>query len=182
VERYVNKIPVEVQLYKLLLKKKYISAIETGTIRKNKPEHLSTFRIGKILNKRGSLISVDSSAEFIEISKSICSGLKNIIWVLSDALECLQYYNDNSFDFLLIDTFNDKKYCYDQFIEGLRIVKDDGVIMVDDAGVTFEQRIAQPKAEKGHKIVQLMNRRLLPYTLHGNMLIFYKSDWVDFTL
>ena len=175
-KRYVNKIPVEIQLKKLLKRKFYIEAIETGTIRNNNPEHLSTLRIAKILEGKGKLISVDNNKPFIDFSRNICKEVNNVIWILDDALMHLKKYPVNCFDFLLIDTFNEKQYCFDQFIEGLRIVRDDGIIMVDDAGLTEEQRSWQDKPEKAHLIVKYLNDRLLPYTLQGNMFIFDMKD------
>jgi len=92
----------------------YINALETGTIRSYNERHESTRWLGENI-KNGKIISVDIEPKSIEISKDICKHLNNIVWIQGDSLDVLKKQPENHFDFILLDSVNDKEHIFEEF-------------------------------------------------------------------
>lgn len=164
-----------------LLKYAPLVVIETGTIRSYNGVENSTFHLANALGDKGIIYSVDNSKEHLEISKRVCSKFKNIIWIKDGSVNYLLKLKDNYADLIFLDTLNDREHIFKEFTQALRIIKKTGIIVIDDAGVGEEQRhfhSAAARAEKGRKVAEFLYSKRLPYTLHGEMLIFRKSDYV----
>lgn len=133
----------------------HIKCIETGTIRSYHEHHGSTFVISKALGNRGSLISVDNLPKSITISKDICKNTTNVKWVLSDSVEYLKA-NHNKFHFAFLDSKNVSNFIYEEFRLIAPKIIAGGIIIVDDAGVDIDGRVAEGVQQKGHKIAKLL--------------------------
>jgi predicted O-methyltransferase YrrM len=163
-----------------LLKYAPLTVIETGTIRVLNSRENSTFHISNTLNDKGILYSIDNNPQHIVVSKQYCNGRDNIIWIESDSVAYLKSRAQESADLLFLDSINNREHIFNEFIEALRIVKQRGFIVIDDAGVGEEQRhfhSTAAGAEKGRKVAEFLYGRRLPYTLHGEMLIFRRADY-----
>jgi predicted O-methyltransferase YrrM len=145
------------------------SVVETGTIRSYNEKHESTRILGE--STTGQVISIDNSEDSIRISKDICKNLKNISWILGDSIDVLKSLPKTSYDFILLDSMNDKNHIYAEFLIAIHLIKVDGTIMIDDFGVSSNGSIpdkTQRSAEKGVKVYQeIVDRDLTKYlTLH----------------
>jgi ADP-heptose:LPS heptosyltransferase/glycosyltransferase involved in cell wall biosynthesis/predicted O-methyltransferase YrrM len=135
-----------------------ISAVETGTIRSYNENHLSTYHIAKELGGRGRLISVDISGDSIRKSRNICYGATNIEFVQSDSIQYLKNLHGERFHFALLDSANDKDVIFDEFRLIAPMMAENGILMVDDAGITADGRaidVSVP-AQKGHRAWQFL--------------------------
>ena len=147
-------------------KSDFIKVLETGTIRSYDEKHESTRWFGESI-KNGSIVSIDNCKKSIEISKDICKHLDNITWVESDSVEYLKTLDqDDKFDIILLDSDNDKNLIWEEFKLAIKLIKTDGIIMIDDFGVTPEMNIpdlTQINAEKGWEVWrQIVLRGLAP--------------------
>ena len=144
----------------------YINALETGTIRSYNERHESTRWLGENI-KNGKIISVDIEPKSIEISKDICKHLNNIVWIQGDSLGVLKKQPENHFDFILLDSVNDKEHIFEEFKLALKLIKTNGIIMIDDFGVGINRSIpdpSQPLAVKGVKVFnELKKHNLIRY-------------------
>ena len=131
-----------------------ILAIETGTIRSYDERHNSTYHISRALGDRGSLISVDISTDSIRRSKNICYDTTNVEWVHSDSMQYLRRQKDIKFHFVFLDSVNDKDLIFEEFRLVVPMMVEDGILMVDDAGITEDGRgiDASVAAQKGHRL------------------------------
>lgn len=137
-----------------LIDSNYINALETGTIRSYHEKHESTRWLGESI-KKGKIISIDIDPKSIEISKDICKHLNNIIWIKGDSLVEMDKLNDNSFDFILLDSVNDEDHIFEEFKLALKLIKLGGIIMIDDFGVGIDGEVpdkSQSLAKKGIKV------------------------------
>jgi len=135
-----------------------INAIETGTIRSFHEKHFSTYHISCALGNRGSLISVDISADSIRISRQVCHGSRNVEFVHSDSIKYLKVLKDIRFHFALLDSVNDKNYILEEFRLIVPMMVEGGILIVDDAGITRDgSRIdTSVAAQKGHLIWEFL--------------------------
>ena len=148
------------------------NVVETGTIRSYHEKHESTRIIGE--STTGRVISIDNSPKSIQISKDICKNLKNIQWILGDSISVLKTLPQNSYDVILLDSMNDKTHIFNEFLIALKLIKTNGILMIDDFGVSNNGVIpdrSQPAAQKGVEVFQqLLKRGLLRYlTLHQSV-------------
>jgi len=135
-----------------------INAIETGTIRSFHEKHFSTYHISCALGNRGSLISVDISADSIRISRQVCHGSRNVEFVHSDSIKYLKALKGIRFHFALLDSVNDKNYILEEFRLIVPMMVEGGILIVDDAGITRDgSRIdTSVAAQKGHLIWEFL--------------------------
>lgn len=141
----------------------YINALETGTIRTYTERHESTRWLGENI-KNGKLISVDIEPKHIKVSKDICKHLNNIEWIQGDSLEVLKKQEESKFDFILLDSVNDKDHIFEEFKLALNLIKLGGIIMIDDFGVGIDNNIpdrSQPAAVKGVKVFNVLKENNL---------------------
>lgn len=147
----------------------FIKVLETGTIRSYEEKHESTRWFGESI-KNGSIISIDNCKESIEISKDICKHLDNITWVESDSVEYLKTLDqDDKFDIILLDSDNDKNLIWEEFKLAIKLIKTDGIIMINDFGVTAELQIPDLThiySEKGWEVWRQLCMRGLAPALH----------------
>jgi predicted O-methyltransferase YrrM len=146
-----------------------IAALETGTIRSYHEKHESTRLIGEALGGRGTLTSVDNSAESIRISKDICRRLTNVVWVEADSHHYLASLEGRALSFVLLDSMNDKSFIMTEFRLVVPRVVDGGVIMIDDAGILADGSSLDPStpAEKGHAIFAFLRQHRYPFEVLG---------------
>lgn len=155
-----------------------INAIETGTIRSYTEKHESTRHIATALNNRGTLISVDINPKSIEISKNICKGLSNTEYVISDSHKYLRSICDKKFHFALLDSVNDKDFIMQEFKLILPLMHTNGIIMIDDAGITSDGTKINTKvsAQKAHSVWELLYNNNIKFCVvttvlgHGTQL------------
>lgn len=141
----------------------YINALETGTIRTYTEKHESTRWLGESI-KNGHIISIDIEPTHIEISKQICKHLNNIEWIHGDSLEILKKQEESSFDFILLDSVNNKEHIFEEFKLALKLIKLNGIIMIDDFGVGTNYEIpdiSQVQAVKGVKVFDVLKKNNL---------------------
>ena len=145
------------------IKSDYINALETGTIRSYNEKHESTRWLGENI-KNGKNISIDIEPKSIEISKDICKHLNNIECIQGDSLDVLKNQPKNHFDFILLDSVNNKDHIFEEFKLALQLIKINGIIMIDDFGVGTNGEIpdrSQPLAVKGVKIFNKIKKNNL---------------------
>jgi predicted O-methyltransferase YrrM len=132
----------------------HIEAIETGTIRTHSEHHESTRHIAEIMGERGTLTSVDSSPEAIQVSRDICRHLHNIEWVESDSTAYLSGIHGQRFHFAFLDSANDEDVIFEEFRLTTPLMVEDGIVMVDDAGITSMLKSIDRRrpAVKGHRV------------------------------
>jgi len=135
-----------------------INAIETGTIRSFHEKHFTTYHISCALGNRGSLTSVDVSADSIRISRQVCHNSGNIKFVHSDSIKYLKALRDITFHFALLGSVNDKNYIFEEFRLIVPLMAEGGILIVDDAGITRDGcRIdTSVAAQKGHVIWEFL--------------------------
>jgi len=135
-----------------------ILAIETGTVRSYNENTLSTYLIAKELGGGGRLVSVDMSADAIRKSRNICYGATNIEFVQSDSIQYLRGLQGRKFHFALLDSANDKDVIFDEFRLLAPMMAENGILMVDDAGITPNGQAldASVPAQKGHRVWQFL--------------------------
>jgi len=146
-----------------LLGNKHINALETGTIRSYNEHHESTRWLGELISN-GKILSVDNNPNSIKVSKDICKNCNNIEWVLGDSLDVLSKLEKESYNFILLDSINDRNHIFEEFKLALLLIKDGGIIMVDDFGVGSKHEIPDPTfpgAEKGVKIFNILKEKQL---------------------
>lgn len=153
-----------------------LRCIETGTIRSYTEKHNSTLHISEALGNRGSLISVDISPKSIEISMDICRKM-NVKWICSDSLEYLKK-QDAKFHFAFLDSMNSRDHIFEEFKLLVPQMIPGGIIIVDDAGVTFDgKEKSNTPQEKGRKIskflLALEHTNFVRNSSHGAQL------WID---
>ena len=151
-----------------LLNRNYINALETGTIRSYNERHESTRWLGELI-KNGKVISIDHNPRSIAIAKDICKHLNNITWIEGESLDVLKKQEKETFNFILLDSVNDKEYIFEEFKLALGLIKLGGIIMVDDFGVGREHKIPDPTfpgAEKGVKIFKVLKEKNLLRHVH----------------
>jgi len=142
---------------------KFINALETGTIRSYNEHHESTRWLGEII-KEGNILSIDNNPNSIKVSKNICKHLNNIKWVLGDSLDVLAKQEKESFHFILLDSVNDRNHIFEEFKLALTLIKNDGIIMIDDFGVGSKHEIPDPTfpgAEKGVNVFKMLKEKNL---------------------
>jgi predicted O-methyltransferase YrrM len=147
---------------------KYIKALETGTIRSYNERHESTRWLGETI-KEGKIISVDNNPNSITVSKDICKHLNNIEWILGDSLEVLAKQEKESFHFILLDSVNDRHHIFEEFKLALTLIKNGGIIVIDDFGVGSNHEIPDPTfpgAEKGVKVFKTLKEKNLLRHMH----------------
>ena len=145
------------------------NVVETGTIRTYTEKHESTRIIGESTN--GKVISIDNSPKSIAISKDICKNLNNIEWILGDSVKVLKTLPQNKYDFILLDSMNDKTHILNEFFVAVKLIKTDGIIMIDDFGVSKNGSVPDKThvaAQKGVSVFHELNKRglLSNLTLH----------------
>lgn len=156
--------------------------IETGTIRSYTEKHESTRHISEALGARGRLISIDKNLKSIQISKDICKDCSNITWVHLNSLNYLMNQKDN-FHFAFLDSVNDRNYIFEEFKLIVPRMISGGIIIVDDAGVTFDgkENLKTPQ-EKGRKISEFLlssgHKNFVRNSLHGTQLWINIKDLV----
>lgn len=135
-----------------------IQVVETGTIRTYSERHESTRHIGEALGDRGTLLSIDSSHEAIEVSRDICRHLRNVEWVESNSIAYLSGRHGRRFHLAFLDSANDKDVIFEEFMLVMPCMVEEGIVMVDDAGITSTvKRIDRSRAsEKGHRVWQFL--------------------------
>lgn len=134
-----------------------IQALETGTIRSYHEQHESTRHISEALGNRGRLVSVDMSPDSIRISKDICRNARNVEWILSDSLSYLKQGAGKQFHFVLLDSANLADVIFDEFTLVAPMMVENGILMVDDAGISLDKRgFDGTGAQKGHKVWQFL--------------------------
>lgn len=148
------------------------NVVETGTIRSYHEKHESTRIIGE--STQGKVISIDNSPNSIRISKDICKNLNNITWILGDSISVLKTLPHNAYDLILLDSMNDKTHIFNEFLISLKLIKTNGIIMIDDFGVSKNGLVpdrTQPAAQKGVGVYQeLFKKSLLKnLTLHQSI-------------
>tara|TARA_B100001063_G_C16775120_1_gene564660 strand:+ start:3621 stop:4181 length:561 start_codon:yes stop_codon:yes gene_type:complete len=149
---------IKILVNMLYSKVDYINALETGTIRTYTERHESTRWLGENI-KNGKITSVDIEPKSIKVSKDICKHLNNIEWIQGDSLEVLKNQEESSFNFILLDSVNDKDHIFEEFKLALKLIKLGGIIMIDDFGVGTNNKIpdvSQPGAVKGVKVFNML--------------------------
>ena len=142
---------------------KFINALETGTIRSYKEKDKSTKWLGESI-KNGKIISIDINPKSIEISKNIFKNLKNIVWIQGDSLDVLKKQQENHFDFILLDSVNNKDHIFEEFKLALKLIKINGIIMIDDFGINLNGSRGDkynPLAVKGVKVYDELKKNNL---------------------
>ena len=162
-----------------------IQAIETGTIRSYYEKHESTRHISETLGDRGQLISVDISPESIEISKNICKHSDNVTWIQSDSILYLSHLRDKKFHFAFLDSVNDKEVIFEEFKLVIPMMLENGIIMVDDAGITADgdNIDSSSEAQKSHKVWEFLRFYGIDFSIlttagHGTQLkiVLYQGN------
>lgn len=146
-----------------LARKNVCHAVETGTIRSYTEKHESTRIFAETIGAAGSVMSIDNDPRSIEIASDICKAYDNVSWVLDDSVAALGRLVDEGrvFDVVLLDSVNDPRHILREFRHALRLVEDDGVILIDDFGVSPVGRSpdpSQPDARKGLDVYKLFIR------------------------
>jgi len=139
---------------------KDIVVIETGTIRNHHETSRSTIKMAEYLKGIGNLISVDLNQSHINISKEVCKGYDNIEWVQSDSLIFLKAFK-GEVDLCYLDSVNDKDHIYNEFVLSLPILKDGGVIIIDD----------YHRGQKCNKVVDVLKRLKYPFEEHKEQIL-----------
>ena len=128
-------------------------ALETGTIRSYYEKHESTKHLSAALGPQGHLISVDCNPESIRISRDICDDAPNVTWVESESVPFLKGSPDLRLSFALLDSANDQQLIMDEFALVVPMMRPDGIVMIDDAGVrTDKTGFDSSEAEKGRAV------------------------------
>jgi len=152
----------------------FLNCLETGTIRSYYERHESTRHISEVIEGNGKLKSIDIEPESIKISKNICKNAENVEWILSPSVDYLKTDKDE-YEFVLLDSVNDKDYIFEEFTHIAKRVKIGGSIMVDDAGVDTEKKVDQTAAVKGIKVNKFLLENDIPYSVvrggHGTQLL-----------
>jgi predicted O-methyltransferase YrrM len=146
-----------------MLNSDYITALETGTIRTYTEKHESTRWLGESI-KKGHIISIDIEPKHIEVSKQICKHLNNIEWIQGDSLKVLKEQEESKFDFILLDSVNNKDHIFEEFKLALKLIKLGGIIMIDDFGVGIDSKLpdkSQREAVKGIKVFNVLKENNL---------------------
>lgn len=146
-----------------MLRSDYITALETGTIRTYTEKHESTRWLGESI-KNGHIISIDIEPKHIEVSKQICKHLNNIEWIEGDSLKVMEKQEESKFDFILLDSVNNKDHIFEEFKLALKLIKLGGIIMIDDFGVGVDNAIpdrSQYDAVKGVKVFNILKENNL---------------------
>lgn len=141
----------------------YINALETGTIRTYTEKHESTRWLGECISN-GKILSIDINPKSIEVSKDICKHLNNIEWIQGDSLEILNNLEESKYNFILLDSVNNKEHIFNEFKLALKLIKLGGIIMIDDFGVGTDNKIpdkTQRLAEKGVKVFNILKQNNL---------------------
>lgn len=142
-----------------------ITVLETGTIRSYHEKHDSTLHIARTLGNLGNVISIDNSMDSINIAKDICNGLTNIKWIHDDshnALKDLLKY-DYKFDFIFLDSMNDRDFIFEEFKISIPMMKVNGILMVDDAGINIDGTgIDEYPQQKGERVWQFLKNNNYP--------------------
>ena len=138
-----------------------INALETGTIRSYNEHHESTRWLGENI-KQGKIISIDNDPNAIKVSKDICKHCNNIEWIQGDSLEVLAKQEKESFHFILLDSVNNKNHIFEEFKLALTLIKNGGIMVIDDFGVGMQHQIPDPTfpgAEKGVKVFEILKEK-----------------------
>ena len=146
-----------------MVKDDYINAIETGTIRSYTEKHESTRWLGESI-PNGKILSIDIESKSIQVSKDICKHLNNIEWVQGDSLEILNNLEKSKYNFILLDSVNNKDHIFNEFKLALKLIKKGGIIMIDDFGVGMDGNIpdkSQKNAQKGVKVFNVLKQHNL---------------------
>lgn len=155
--RMKNSIDI---LDSLLKKFDYITALETGTIRSETERHFSTLYIGRKLEDKGKLYSIDNSPEAIGVSKKVCDGLDNIEWILDNSHSAIPNLSkDNTFQFVFLDSLNSDTHIFKEFELVLPFIETGGVIVIDDSGINENGKsinMHEPRQMKGVKIWEFL--------------------------
>ena len=134
-----------------------ILALETGTVCSYQQQSESTRHISQVLGNRGKLISVDLSPESIRISRDVCKNAPNIEWVLSDSLAYLKKAAGQEFHFALLDSANDADLAFSEFALVATLMRNNGILMINDAGVRPDKRgFDGTESRKGHRVWQFL--------------------------
>jgi len=142
------------------LKKRFphrlLNCLETGTIRRFSDNHNSTLHISETLGDSGFLVSVDKSEDCIKESKRVCQNSSNVKWVLGDSISYLRQTKDK-YHLIFLDTSNDKDFIFEEFRLAITKMVPNGILIVDDAGVTMNGEINPHTTRvKGHKVVAFL--------------------------
>jgi methyltransferase family protein len=136
-----------------------VEAIETGTIRTHSEHHESTRLIAETVGDRGTLTSVDSSREAIQVSREICRHLHNIEWVEAESTAYLSRVEGRRYHFAFLDSANDQDVIFEEFSLVTPLIVEDGIVMVDDAGITSTLKAVDRRRSsvKGHRVWQFLD-------------------------
>jgi predicted O-methyltransferase YrrM len=152
----------------------YLNCVETGTIRSYKEKHESTRHISEIIKENGKLKSIDCNPESIKISKDICKNANNVEWILKDSIEYLKNDKD-TYQFVLLDSVNDKDHIFEEFKLIIKRISTNGILMVDDAGITPNKIKDASLAVKGIKVSEFLDENNISYDIiaggHCNQLL-----------
>lgn len=151
------------------LKKRFpkepLKCLETGTLRNIIDKHNSTLHISNTLGSQDEFTSVDINPDYIKVSKEACNHSKNTKWILSDSLTYLRK-TTSKYHFVFLDTVNCKNFIFEEFKLIAPKMIENGILIVDDAGVTMEGIVDKKTTRvKGHKITAfLLSLGLIGFT------------------
>lgn len=150
-----------------------INILETGLIIDYLP-HSST-NIFLNSTKNINIISIDIEEEHIKISNYINKHLNNIEWHdNNNILEILEKQKKTYFDFILLDSINNKEHIFNEFKLALQLIKLNGIIMINNFGVDINYNIPDSSNIHNNKGIKIFNilkeNNLLDY------LTLYESE------
>ena len=163
-----------------------LACLEIGTIRSYDEQHESTRHLAETLGERGHVTSVDVSEDAITVAKDICRHLGNITWHHTDSLSYLRSCQQSgaSYHFILLDGANDRDLNFEEFKLAMPLLRDGGLLFVDDAGVSTDLTVpdpTQPGAEKGIKIFEFLRDHDVAHAIvqsrQGTQLQLVKGAW-----
>jgi len=142
----------------LFLRYPKLFCLETGTTRSVTEGHNSTLIIGEALGSNGHLLSLDNCFAHINVSMGMCAHLNNTMWHYEDSLKFLNRYHLR-LHFVYLDSLNDADHIWQEFKLVSVMMVNQGIILIDDAGLSLEGRKLSGSLEKkGHKVYDVLVR------------------------
>ena len=133
-----------------------INILETGLI----IDYLAHSSTNIFLNssKNINIISIDIEEHHIKISKHINKHLNNIEWIdNNNILEILEKQKKTYFDFILLDSINNKEHIFNEFKLALQLIKLNGIIMINNFGVDINYNIPDSSNIHNNKGIIVFN-------------------------
>lgn len=150
------------------MEKESLNILETGSIRSPEirfrdGDGWSTFTLATHAKMHGgSAVSIDLDTR---VAADVLAGYgldKHIQLVTGHSIDVLTGYlaEGKTFDFILLDSDNDADLILHEYFIALRLIRDGGIIMIDDVEPGSREVL------KGNALIPHLKQVMKPYTLH----------------